>query len=101
MDIILLGHILQLLGILFAFLASLFGFLLLSALRGGRLASAAKFDAIGLILLAVNIFILYGGAITGSLDLLNPTILWPLSGLLTMSSFALIALGKWKMMKVI
>jgi predicted permease len=101
MDIILLGHILQLVGILFAFLAALFGFLLLSALRGGRLASAATFEAIGLILLAINIFILYGSAITGSLDLLYPTVFWPLSGFLTAVSFAMIAYGKWQMMKVI
>jgi predicted permease len=101
MDIILLGHLLQLMGILFAFLAALFGFLLLSALRGGRLASAAKFEAIGLILIALDVFLLYGTAITGQLDLLNPTIFWPLSGLLTSTSFALIAYGKWQMMKVI
>jgi hypothetical protein len=101
MDIILLGHILQLIGILFAILAALFGFLLLSALRGGRLASAAKYEAIGLITLAINIFILYGSAITGNMDLLNPSILWPLSGFLTAISFALIAYGKWQMMKVI
>jgi hypothetical protein len=101
MDIILLGHILQLTGILFAFSAALFGFLLLSALRGGRLASAAKYEAIGLILLAINVFVLYGSAITGQLDLLNPTFLWPLSGFLTAISFIMIAYGKWQMMKVI
>jgi hypothetical protein len=102
MDIILLGHILQLVGILFAFLAALFGFLLLSALRGGRLASAAKYEAIGLILLAVDIFVLYGAAITGNLDLLpSASIFWPLSGFLTAISFATIAYGKWQMMKVI
>jgi hypothetical protein len=101
MDIILLGHILQLVGILFALLAALFGFLLLSALRGGRLAHAAKFEAIGLVLLAFDIFMLYGTAITGKLDLLNPTIFWPLSGLLTAVSFVMIAYGKWQMMKVI
>jgi hypothetical protein len=101
MNIINLGHILQLVGILFAFLAALFGFLLLSALKGGRLAQAAKYEAMGLILLALNVFVLYGSAITGQLDLLRPTILWPLSGFLTTTSFALIAIGKWKMMKVI
>jgi hypothetical protein len=98
---VLLGHILQLVGILFAFLAALFGFLLLSALKGGRLAQAAKFEALGLVLLAINVFILYGTAITGKLDLLNPTIFWPLSGFLTASSFAMIAYGKWQMMKII
>jgi hypothetical protein len=101
MDIILLGHVLQLTGILFAFLASLFGFLLLSALKGGRLAIAAKYEAIGLIMLAINIFILYGSAITGRLDLLNPTIFWPISGFLTVFSFAMIAYGKWQMMRVV
>jgi hypothetical protein len=101
MDIILLGHILQLVGILFAFLAALFGFLLLSALKGGRLAQAAKYEAVGLVLLALNVFLLYGSAITGRLDLLNPTFFWPLSGFLTVTSFALIAYGKWQMMKVI
>jgi hypothetical protein len=98
---VLTGHILQLVGILFAFLAALFSFLLLSALRGGRLAQAAKFEALGLILLAMNIFVLYGSAITGNLDLLHPTIFWPLSGFLTTTSFAMIAYGKWQMMKVV
>jgi uncharacterized membrane protein len=101
MDIISLGHILQLVGILFAVLAALFSFLLLAALRGGRLARAAKYEALGLLLLAGNIFILYGSAITGKLDLLNPSIYWPLSGLLTTLSFALIAYGKWQTMKVV
>jgi hypothetical protein len=101
MDIVLLGHILQLVGILFAFLAALFGFLLLSALSGGRLARAAKYEAVGLILLALNIFVLYGSAITGQLDLLNPTLLWPLSGFLTATSFVMIAYGKWQMLKVV
>jgi hypothetical protein len=101
MDIVLLGHVLQLIGIMFAFLAALFGFLLLSALKGGRLAQVAKYETIGLILLAINIFILYGSAITGSLDLLHPTIFWPISGFLTTTSFGLIAYGKWQMMKVI
>jgi hypothetical protein len=101
MDIVLIGHVLQLVGILFAFLAALFGFLLLSALKGGRLAQSAKFEAIGLILLAINVFVLYGSAITGQLDLLRPTIFWPLSGFLTATSFAMIAYGKWQMMKVI
>jgi hypothetical protein len=101
MDVVLLGHILQLIGLLFAFLAAFFGLLLLSSLREGRLAQAAKFEAIGLILLAINIFVLYGSAITGNLDLLNPTIFWPLSGGLTSVSFGLIAYAKWQIMKVI
>jgi hypothetical protein len=101
MDIIILGHVLQLVGISFAFLAALFGFLLLSALKGGRLARAAKYEALGLIALAINVFILYGSAITGRLDLLNPSILWPVSGFLTAISFIMIAYGKWQMMKVI
>jgi hypothetical protein len=101
MDIVLLGHILQLVGILFALLAALLGFLILSALKGGRLARAAKYEASGLIILALNIFLLYGSAITGKLDLLNPTLFWPLSGFLTTIGFITIAYGKWQIMKVI
>ncbi len=101
MNIVIIGHILQLVGILFAFLAAMFEFLLFSAFKGGRLAQAAKFEAFGLILLAFNVFLLYGSAITGKLDLLHPTIFWPLSGFLTAVSFTMIAYGKWQMMKII
>jgi len=47
------------------------------------------------------VFLLYGSAITGKLDLLHPTIFWPLSGFLTAVSFTMIAYGKWQMMKII
>jgi hypothetical protein len=101
MDIVLLGHLLHIISLFFAFLAALFGFLLLSALKGGRLAKAAKFEASGLILLAANIFFLNGAHASGMIDLLNPTIAWPFSGFVMLLSFALIAYGKWQMMKVI
>jgi hypothetical protein len=101
MDIALLGQILHYSSLLFGFLAALFGFLLLSALQGGRLAKAAKYEAIGLILLATNIFFMNGAFSAGMIDLLNPTIAWPISGIAMMVSFALLAYGKWQMLKVI
>lgn len=96
-----LGHLLFLVGMMLAFLAAMFGFVLLFALKGGRLAQASMYEAVGLIILAVNVFVLYGSAITGQLDLLHPTIFWPILGFLALLGFGLLAIGKYQMMKVI
>ncbi len=94
-----LGHVLFLAGIMMAFLAAMLGFFLLSALRGGRLATASMLEALGLIILAINVFLLYTGAITGQFDLLHPTVFWPASGALTLLGFSFVAGAKWQMMK--
>jgi hypothetical protein len=101
MDIALLGQILHILSLFFAFLASLLGLLIYSAFKGGRLAIAAKYEMAGLIILALNMFVLNGAHASGMIDLLNPTIAWPITGIAMLAGFALISYGKWQMMKVI
>jgi hypothetical protein len=96
-----LGHILQIIGIFSAFTAALFAILLLSALKGGRMARAAKFEAAGLMIWAIDHTLLFGGFTTGQLDLLHPTIVWPIASFFIFLAFGLIAYAKWLMMKVI
>lgn len=94
------GHILQLVGIFFAVLATCIAFFYAHLIQGGVAGRAALLNAIGFLLLAVNIFLIYAAAITGNLDLLNVTVFWPLLGLLTTLGFAVIAYGQYKLWKV-
>jgi len=98
MNIVLLGHILQLIGILFACLATMFAFLVYIILKKGRLARSAQYVMIGRILLAVNVFILYTGAITGTLD--KPGLLWAFSGFLTFLGFGFITYAQLEIIKI-
>jgi hypothetical protein len=95
-----LGHVFQLLGIFFAFLAAGIAFFYADRIKGGAAGKAAMFNAIGFTILALDIFLIYGAAITGNLDLLNVTVFWPLLGLMTLIGFGLIAYGQFKLLRV-
>ena len=96
----LLGHILQLTGIFFAFLATGLAFVIANIMRGGATGKASFYMAIGFAILALDIFGIYTGAITGKLDLLNITLYWHLLGLLTLLGFGIIVYAQWEMIKV-
>jgi hypothetical protein len=95
-----LGHVLLLSGIFFAFLAAGIAFFYAETIKGGAAGKAAMLNAIGFSILAIDIFMIYGAAITGNLDLLNVTIYWPILGLLTLIGFGLIAYGQYKLLRV-
>jgi hypothetical protein len=94
------GHILQLAGIFFAFLAAGTSFYYAHIIKGGLAGKAAKLNAIGYLILAINIFLIYSSAITGQLDLLNVTINWPILGFLTLIGFGLIAYSQFRLLKL-
>ena len=97
MDIIIIGHILQIVGILFAFVAVAVDIILLKMVKKewSRLSRSALYEVVGITVLALNVFLLYGSAITGKLDLLHPTLFWPLSGFMTAIGFGFFAYSKW------
>ena len=101
MVIELLGHIFQLGGLLAATFTLAMGFLLMESLKGGRISKASRFEAIGLALVGINTFIIYASAITGNLDLLHPSILWPITGLFSLIGFTLLGYGRWQTLKVV
>jgi hypothetical protein len=100
MSYVILGHIFQLAGIFFAFLAAGIAFFYAERIKGGIAGRAAMLNAVGFSILAVDIFLIYGAAITGQLDLLNITIYWPILGLLTFIGFGIIAYGQYAMFRV-
>ena len=71
--IVLSGHILQLIGIFIAFLATGIAFVYANLIKGGIAGKASFYNAIGFTVLAVNIFLIYAAAITGKLNLLDVT----------------------------
>ncbi|MBW2966750.1 hypothetical protein KY342_06625 [Candidatus Woesearchaeota archaeon] len=97
---IILGHTFQLAGIFMAFLAAGIAFFYANTIKGGAAGKAAILNAIGFSILAVDIFLIYAGAITGQLNLLYVTLYWPMLGLLTLIGFAVIAYAQYKMYKV-
>jgi len=100
MAIELLGHLFQLVGIFFAFLAAGLAFILAKIMSGGATGKTSLYMAIGFTILALDIFGIYTGAITGKLDLLHVTLYWPLLGLLTLIGFGTLAYAQWKMIQV-
>ena len=100
MAIEILGHILQLAGIFFAFLATGLAFILAHITKGGATGKAEFYMALGFTILALDIFGIYAGAITGELDLLHATLYWPFLGLLTLVGFGTIVYAQWQMIKV-
>jgi len=94
------GHVFQLTGIFLAFLAAGIAFFYAQTIKGGAAGKAAMLNAIGFSILAIDIFLIYAGAITGQLDLLNVTIFWPILGLLTLIGFGVIAYSQYKLLKV-
>jgi len=100
MAIELLGHIFQLVGIFLAFLAAGLAFILAKIMSGGATGKAANYMALGFTVLALDIFGIYAGAITGKLDLLNVTFYWPFLGVLTLIGFGILAYAQWEMIKV-
>ncbi len=97
---LILGHALQLGGIFLAFLAAGIAFFYADRIKGGAAGKAAMLNAIGFSILAIDIFLIYAGAITGQLDLLHITIFWPLLGLLTLIGFAIIAYAQYGLLRV-
>ena len=100
MVIEILGHVLQLAGIFFAFLATGLAFIVANLTKGSATGKAAFYMAIGFTLLALDIFGIYAGAITGKLDLLHVTFYWPFLGLFTLIGFGIIVYAQWEMIKV-
>jgi hypothetical protein len=94
------GHIFQLAGIFFAFLAAGISFYYAFLIKGGLAGKAALLNSVGYLILAINIFLIYSSAITGNLDLLNVTFFWPLLGLLTLIGFGIIAYSQFKLLRL-
>lgn len=95
-----LGHVLQMAGIFFAFLATGISFVYANLIKGGAAGRAATLNAVGFAILALDIFLIYAAAITGQLDLLNVTLFWPLLGFMTSIGFIIIAYSQYKLWKV-
>lgn len=97
---VIFGHALFLVALMLTFLSAMMSIMLSEALRGGRISKAVTWEAVGLILVALGVFMTYVGAVTGKLNLLNVTIFWPFLGFILLSGFACICYGKYQMMKV-
>jgi hypothetical protein len=97
---LILGHIFQLVGIFLAFIAVGLSFYYSSLIKGGLAGKAALLNSLGFLIIAINIFLVYSSAITGNLDLLNVTFIWPFLGLLTLIGFGIIAYSQFKLLKV-
>ncbi len=96
-----LGHVLFLLAIICTFFAASLALIMAEATKGSRISKAAKWEAVGLIFVAIGVFLSYAGAITGQLDLLRVTAFWPILGVVVLTGFACVCYSKWHMMKVI
>jgi hypothetical protein len=101
MTYLVVGHIFQLAGIFFAFIAAGLSFFYASLIKGGLAGKAAFLNSIGFLILAIDIFLIYSSAITGNLDLLNVNIFWPLLGFLTLIGFGIIAFSQYKILRLL
>jgi hypothetical protein len=97
---LILGHIFQLAGIFIAFIAVGLSFYYARLIKGGLAGKSAIFNAIGFLILAIDIFLIYSSAITGNLDLLNVNIFWPLLGIFTLIGFSIIAYSQFKLLEL-
>jgi hypothetical protein len=97
---LILGHIFQLIGIFLAFLLVGFSFYYAHIIKGGLAGKTAFLNAIGYLILAIDIFLIYSSSITGKLDLLNVTFFWPFLGLLTLLGFGIIAYSQLKLLHI-
>lgn len=99
MHYIIIGYILQLSGIFLAFLAVGLALFYSRIIKGGAVEHSAVINAIGLALLALDIFLIYSGVLTQQLTP-HGTLLWTLYGLLTFAGFALIYYSQYRLLKV-
>jgi hypothetical protein len=97
---LILGHILQLGGIFFAFIAAAFAFYYAKIITGGLAGKAAMLNAVGFFILALDIFLIYSLAITGNLDLLHVNIFWPILGGMTLIGFGIIAYAYFMLLRI-
>jgi hypothetical protein len=97
---LLAGHVLILVGIFFAFLASGISFHYAKLIKGGAVGRASMLNSIGFLILAISIFLMYGMAITGNLNLLTVGFLWPLLGVMISLGFGIIAYAQLSILRV-
>jgi hypothetical protein len=94
------GHIFQLIGIFFAFLAAIISFIYAQKIFGGLAGKASMLLAIGITIIALDIFVIYTGAITGQFELENSKIFLSITGMMTFIGFSIIAYSQFKLLKV-
>jgi hypothetical protein len=93
MDYELIGHVFQMLGLFFAFLCVAYTLFFANITRGGIFSKGANYLAIGIILLAVDVFAIYAAAVTGKLTMIGSDWVWPALGLLTAAGFGMLTIG--------